>query len=228
MRLVFATNNAHKLEEVRRILPPTCEVISLRDIGFSADIPETGTTLDENSRQKAEAVSLWLKSKVESQKSKDESQKSKDERLQVDGVFADDTGLEVDALGGAPGVYSARYAGEPANDAANRAKLLREMQGLTDRRAHFRTVVTLIRGERIDRTEGIVWGRILTEERGENGFGYDRLFVPVEEDENGRGRTFAQMGEDEKNGISHRGRAVSKMVKPPGPLSEGEISSTND
>ncbi len=199
MRLVFATNNAHKLEEVRRILPPTCEVISLREAGMSADIPETGTTLDENSRQKAEAVCQWLK--------------ANGQWPNVDGVFADDTGLEVEALNGAPGVYSARYAGEPANDANNRAKLIGAMEGMANRRARFRTVVTLIRGERIDRAEGIVWGRILPEERGSNGFGYDRLFVPQEEDENGRGRTFAEMGEDEKNEISHRARAIAAMQK---------------
>jgi len=199
MRLVFATNNAHKLEEVRRILPPVCEVLSLRAIGFSGDIPETGTTLEANSRQKAETISQWLKANGEG--------------LQVDGVFADDTGLEVDGLNGAPGVYSARYAGEPANDAANRAKLLGDMQDLTDRRAHFRTVVTLIRGGRTDRAEGMVYGRILTAERGDNGFGYDRLFVPREEDANGRGRTFAEMGEDEKNEISHRARAMEAMRK---------------
>ena len=199
MRLVFATNNAHKLEEVRRILPPTCAVISLREAGMSADIPETGTTLDENSRQKAEAVCQWLK--------------ANGQWPNVDGVFADDTGLEVEALNGAPGVYSARYAGEPANDANNRAKLIGAMEGMANRRARFRTVVTLIRGERIDRAEGIVWGRILPEERGSNGFGYDRLFVPQEEDENGRGRTFAEMGEDEKNEISHRARAIAAMQK---------------
>ncbi len=199
MRLVFATNNAHKLEEVRRILPPTCAVISLREAGMIADIPETGTTLDENSRQKAEAVCQWLK--------------ANGQWSNVDGVFADDTGLEVEALNGAPGVYSARYAGEPANDANNRAKLIGAMEGMANRRARFRTVVTLIRGERIDRAEGIVWGRILPEERGSNGFGYDRLFVPQEEDENGRGRTFAEMGEDEKNEISHRARAIAAMQK---------------
>ncbi len=199
MRLVFATNNAHKLEEVRRILPPTCAVISLREAGMIADIPETGTTLDENSRQKAEAVCQWLK--------------ANGQWPNVDGVFADDTGLEVEALNGAPGVYSARYAGEPANDANNRAKLIGAMEGMANRRARFRTVVTLIRGERIDRAEGIVWGRILPEERGNNGFGYDRLFVPQEEDENGRGRTFAEMGEDEKNEISHRARAIAAMQK---------------
>ena len=164
-----------------------------------ADIPETGTTLDENSRQKAEAVCQWLK--------------ANGQWPNVDGVFADDTGLEVEALNGAPGVYSARYAGEPANDANNRAKLIGAMEGMANRRARFRTVVTLIRGERIDRAEGIVWGRILQEERGSNGFGYDRLFVPQEEDENGRGRTFAEMGEDEKNEISHRARAIAAMQK---------------
>lgn len=206
MRLVFATNNAHKLEEVRRILPPACEVLSLRDIGFNGDIPETGTTLDANSRQKAEAIWRWMKDTPQ-------PPLKGGERTPIDGVFADDTGLEVDGLNGEPGVYSARYAGEPANDANNRAKLLRAMQGMTNRAAHFRTVVTLIRGERIDQTEGIVEGRIINAERGGNGFGYDRLFVPAEEDENGKGRTFAEMGEDEKNEISHRARAMAAMRK---------------
>ena len=200
MRLVFATNNRHKLEEVRAILPPSCEVLSLREIGFEGDIEETGATLEENSRIKARCVNDGLS------------------RLRlnggvIDGVFADDTGLEVRGLNGQPGVYSARYAGEPANDANNRAKLLREMAGMEDRSAQFRTVVTLIRGEKTEQVEGIVRGRIETAERGENGFGYDRLFVPQEEDENGRGRTFAQMTEEEKNHISHRGRAIAAMTK---------------
>lgn len=195
MRLVFATNNRHKLEEVRAILPPNCEVLSLREIGFEGDIDETGATLEENSRIKACQVAAFVNDDL------------------IDGVFADDTGLEVKGLNGQPGVYSARYAGEPANDAKNRAKLLREMAGMEDRSAQFRTVVTLIRGEKIEQVEGIVRGRIETAERGENGFGYDRLFVPHEEDENGTRRTFAQMTEEEKNHISHRGRAIAAMKK---------------
>lgn len=198
MRLLFATNNRHKLEEVREILPPTCEVISLSDAGFSGDIPETGETLNENSRQKAETICQWLK--------------ANGQWPQIDGVIADDTGLEVKGLNGQPGVYSARYAGEPANDTANRAKLLREMAGMTDREARFRTVVTLIRGEKEEQYEGIVCGRIETAERGENGFGYDRLFVPQEEDDNGRGRTFAQMTDEEKNHISHRSIAFRQLT----------------
>ena len=191
MRLVFASNNAHKLDEVRRIMPSDIEVLSLSDIGFEAEIEETGTTLEENSRIKAEAVYQWILDHG---------------HCSLDGVFADDTGLEIDALGGKPGVYTARWAGEPA---ANRKKALSELQGKTDRGAQFRTVITLIKlnGERLA-VSGIVRGRIAEEEYGEGGFGYDPVFIP-----DGYDKTFGELPAEIKNGISHRGRAIAALVK---------------
>jgi len=191
MRLVFASNNAHKLEEVRRIMPSGIEVLSLSDIGFEADIEETGTTLEENSLIKAEAVYHWIL---------DNGQWT------LDGVFADDTGLEIDALGGKPGVYTARWAGEPA---ANRKKALSELAGRTDRGAQFRTVITLIKvnGERLA-VSGIVRGRIAEEEYGHGGFGYDPVFIPE-----GYDKTFGELPAEIKNSISHRSRALAELVK---------------
>jgi XTP/dITP diphosphohydrolase len=193
MKLVFATNNNHKLEEVRQILPPVYDILSLSDIGFTDDIEETGDTLEANSLLKVRCVTDWLKSRGSNM---------------PDCVFADDTGMEVAALGGAPGVHTARYAGEPADDAANRRKLLEELQktGSTDRRACFRTVVTLARNGRIEQVEGRVDGLIATEEHGTGGFGYDSLFVPE-----GGQRCFAELTSAEKNRISHRGRAMEKL-----------------
>ncbi len=185
--LVFATNNAHKLREVRQMLPPGVEIKSLGEIGCDVDIPETASTLEGNAELKARYVS---------------------ERFGCD-VFADDTGLEVDALGGAPGVYSARYAGPGHDSAANMARLLREMEGETNRRARFRTVIALIRGGRMETVEGIVEGTIATEPQGTDGFGYDPVFIPDEAD----GRSFAQMSPEEKNAISHRGRAMSALME---------------
>lgn len=184
--LVFATNNAHKLREVRQMLPPGVEIKSLAEIGCDADIPETASTLEGNAELKARFVS---------------------ERFGCD-VFADDTGLEVDALGGAPGVYSARYAGPNHDSAANIARLLREMEGKTDRRARFRTVIALIRDGQMHLVEGIVKGTISTEPHGSDGFGYDPVFIP---DEAG-GLSFAQMSPEEKNAISHRGRAIAALM----------------
>ena len=202
MKLVFASNNAHKLEEVRAIMPAGIDVLSLREVGFEQEIEETGTTLEENSRIKAETVSQWLTAN---------SQQS------VDGVFADDTGLEIDALDGKPGVYTARWyldggerlkvKGEREIFAANRAKALRELKGQTDRGAQFKTVVTLIRGNEIQQAVGIVRGRIDTAERGEGGFGYDPIFVPE-----GYDKTFAELPAETKNSISHRARAMEKLV----------------
>ena len=186
MVLYFATNNAHKLEEVRKILPIEYEVRSLRELGCTEDIPETSPTLAGNSLQKAEYV--WSHYHVD--------------------CFADDTGLEVDALGGAPGVRTARYAGEPACDAANRQKLLSELNGKTDRCAHFSTVVTLIRSGEVQQVEGRVYGSIATEERGANGFGYDSLFIPE-----GYESTFAELPAEVKNQISHRARAMEALRK---------------
>lgn len=191
MRLVFASNNAHKLAEVRSIMPAGIEVLSLHDIGFEHEIDETGTTLEENSAIKAEAVYQWI---VENG------------HCTLDGVFADDTGLEIDALGGKPGVYTARWAGEPA---ANRKKALSELAGKEDRSAQFRTVITLIKasGERIA-VSGIVRGRIATEEYGEGGFGYDPVFIPE-----GYDKTFGELPAAIKNSISHRSRALAELVK---------------
>ena len=194
MRLVFASNNAHKLEEVRRIMPAGIEVLSLSDIGFEADIEETGTTLEENSAIKASTVAAFIV----------ESGKWKVERL--DGVFADDTGLEIDALGGKPGVYTARWAGEPA---ANRKKALAELKGKENRNAQFRTVITLIKvnGEQLA-VSGIVRGRIAKEEYGNGGFGYDPVFIPE-----GYDKTFGELPAEIKNSISHRSRALAGLVK---------------
>lgn len=191
MRLVFASNNAHKLDEVRRIMPSDIEVLSLSDIGFEAEIEETGTTLEENSAIKAEAVYQWILDHG---------------HCSLDGVFADDTGLEIDALGGKPGVYTARWAGEPA---ANRKKALSELQGKTDRGAQFRTVITLIKvnGERLA-VSGIVRGRIAEEEYGNGGFGYDPVFIPE-----GYDKTFGELPAEIKNRISHRARALQALVK---------------
>ena len=198
MRLVFASNNDHKLSEVRQIMPPYVEVLSLRDIGFEAEIDETGSTLEANSRIKAETVSDWISGKRPS-------------LSDIDGVFADDTGLEIDALHGAPGVYTARWAGEPA---ANRAKALRELDGNENRGCQFRTVITLIRFSAdggkpsVCQVEGVVRGRIATAEYGEGGFGYDPLFIPE-----GYDRTFAELPASVKNSISHRARALKELVK---------------
>jgi XTP/dITP diphosphohydrolase len=190
MKLVFATNNAHKLDEVRRILPADVEVLSLEQVGFLHDIDETGTTLAENSRIKAETVAEWLRA---------------NSQQPVDGVFADDTGLEIEALGGKPGVYTARWAGEPA---ANRKKALSELADKPNRAAQFRTVVTLIDRTGTRQVDGIVRGRIATEERGDGGFGYDPVFIPE-----GYDRTFAELPAEIKNTISHRARAMSELKK---------------
>lgn len=183
---VFATNNDHKLSEVRAMLPEGVEVSSLRQAGLETDIPETADTLEGNAELKARFVA---------------------ERLGCD-VFADDTGLEVEALGGTPGVYSARYAGEGHDSKANMAKLLREMEGITNRRARFRTVIALLRQGHLQLVEGTVNGRIATEPSGTDGFGYDPIFIPDE----GDGRSFAEMSPHEKNAISHRGRAMARLI----------------
>lgn len=186
MKLVFATNNKHKLQEVRDILGNRIEVLSLSDIDCHDDIPETGTTLEENALIKAR----WVSEKYNCN------------------CFADDTGLEVAALGGAPGVYSARYAGEECNSVANMEKLLQNLTEKTDRSAQFRTVIALIiNGEEI-LFDGVVKGTITTEKSGDSGFGYDPIFVPE-----GYDISFAQMGNKEKNSISHRFRATEKLSK---------------
>lgn len=185
-RIVFATNNAHKLAEVKAVLGAEYELVTLREVGITEDIPETGATLDENATIKARYVY---------------------EHTGLD-CFADDTGLEVAALDGAPGVHSARYATDGHDFAANNAKLLREMEGKEDRRARFRTVISLIRNGVEEQVEGIVEGRIATAMSGSEGFGYDPLFIPE-----GYDISFAEMSAEEKNAISHRGRAVEELRK---------------
>jgi XTP/dITP diphosphohydrolase len=187
MRLCFASNNAHKLDEIRPLLPAGTELLSLADIGCHEELPETQDTLAGNARQKAEYV--W-------------------EHYGV-ACFADDTGLEVTALGGAPGVYSARYAGPQRSAEDNVQKLLTELRSHADRSARFRTVVALVLpGGVVHEFEGAVEGRITEQLSGTGGFGYDPVFQPTE----GYGRTFAEMTTTEKNQISHRARAVAGLV----------------
>lgn len=191
-RIVFATNNQHKLQEIREILSPEFEIVSLKEIGCHEDIPETGNTLEENALQKARYVS---------------------ERYHIS-CFADDTGLEVEALEGAPGVHSARYAeGTDHDSEANMTKLLRELEGKENRQARFRTVIALIElgedeTENVHLFEGIVEGHISTERQGNEGFGYDPIFVPE-----GYEKSFAALGETIKNHISHRVRSVKKLAE---------------
>ncbi len=184
MKLVFATNNLHKLDEVRKITAGRAEIASLRDINCHDDIPETGSTLEENALQKARYIK---------------------DKFGCD-CFADDTGLEVEALGGAPGVYSARYAGEAHDSEANMQKLLSEMEGKENRRARFRTVIALVLDGKEYMFEGIVNGIITEDKRGTNGFGYDPVFMP-----DGYTKTFAELGDNVKNAISHRAEAVRKL-----------------
>ncbi len=186
MKLIFATNNRHKLEEVSQKLGPGFELSTPRDHGITEEIPETAETLEGNALQKARYLY---------------------ERTRAD-CFSDDTGMEVDALDGAPGVRSARYAGEAHDNAANRALLLKNMEGKTDRRARFRTVIALILGGKEYLFEGRVEGTIGTEEIGREGFGYDPLFIPEDQT-----KTFAEMTLEEKGRISHRGRAVEKLAE---------------
>ena len=185
MKIIFATNTAHKLSEVQAVLGDGYELVTPRQCGIEEDIPETAATLEGNARQKAHYLY---------------------ERTGLD-CFADDTGLEVEALDGAPGVHSARYATDGHDFAANNRLLLKNLTGCENRRARFRTVICLIEGGEERLFEGIVEGRIIDHEAGTEGFGYDPLFVP-----DGFDRTFAEMTADEKNDISHRGRAVRKLV----------------
>ncbi len=198
MKIVFATNNQHKLQEIRDILGSEFEIVSLKDIGCDVDIPETGNTLEENAIQKAQYVYDHYNLSC----------------------FADDTGLEVEALNGEPGVHSARYAeGTDHDSEANMAKLLRNLEGKDNRKARFRTVIALIQKQdvcpcgctsikKVNRFEGIVDGSIATEKHGTAGFGYDPIFVPE-----GYDKSFAELGESIKNGISHRARAVAKLAE---------------
>jgi XTP/dITP diphosphohydrolase len=184
--LVFATNNAHKLQEVQQMLDENFVIKSLADIGFSGDIPETQPTIEGNAHQKSEYIF---------------------ERFSCD-VFADDTGLEIEALNGEPGVYSARYAGKNCSFKDNCDKVLTGLQGQINRKARFKTVIDLIIDGKVYQFEGIVEGEITSGYVGEGGFGYDPIFKPM-----GFDKTFAEMLLEEKNKISHRGRAVKKLVE---------------
>ena len=186
MKLVFATNNAHKLREVSQVVGDEFTLISLRECGIVEDIPEEQPTLEGNALQKARYIYA---------------------RTGLD-CFADDTGLEVDALGGEPGVRSARYATDGHDDEANKRLLLERMEGIEARGAQFRTAIALIIGGKEYLFEGIVRGHITTEEKGEGGFGYDPLFVAE-----GCEQSFAEISAEEKNAISHRGRAVRKLAE---------------
>ncbi|GJM28636.1 MAG: non-canonical purine NTP pyrophosphatase [Cyclobacteriaceae bacterium] len=183
--LCIATNNEHKLKEVKAMLPDGYKLLSLKDIGCDIELPEEQTTIRGNAQQKASYVKV---------------------HFGVD-CFADDTGLEVEALNGAPGVYSARYAGPEADDQENCKKLIQELTGEENRKARFRTVICLFRENEVHYFEGIVDGTITEEGIGVQGFGYDPIFIP-----DGYNQTFAQMSEQQKNQISHRGRAVRKLV----------------
>lgn len=185
MKIIFATNNAHKLSEVQAVLGDSFELVTPRMCGVEEDIPETAATLEGNASQKSHY--LYEKTGLD--------------------CFADDTGLEVEALGGEPGVHSARYATDGHDFAANNRLLLKNLEGKENRRARFRTVISLIEGGEEHLFEGIVEGRIIDHESGSEGFGYDPLFVP-----DGFDRTFAEMTAEEKNAVSHRGRAVRKLV----------------
>lgn len=185
MKLVFATNNNHKLKELQAILGDRFELLSLKDIGCYEEIPEEQPTLEENARQKA----FYVYEKYGYS------------------CFADDTGLEIESLGGEPGVFSARYAGPAKNSEENMKMVLDKLAKINNRKARFRTVISLVMNGKERQFEGIVEGEILKHKRGGSGFGYDPLFLP-----SGYNRSFAEMSLTEKNKISHRGRAVEKLV----------------
>jgi XTP/dITP diphosphohydrolase len=185
MKLVFATNNLNKLKEVQEMLPNSIEILSLKDINCFDEIDETETTLEGNARLKASYIT---------------------EKFGAN-CFADDTGLEVAILNGKPGVYSARFAGEPSNSENNMQKLLHELNGKENRKAQFRTAICLNLDGKQFLFEGICKGNILTKKQGEEGFGYDPIFQP-----NGYPESFAAMQRNEKNKISHRGLAIEKLV----------------
>lgn len=185
MKLVFATHNQHKFKEVNKLMPKPIDLVSLEDIGCFDEIPETGATLEENAKLKANYV------------------------INTFGLpcFADDTGLLVDALNGAPGVYSARYAGKESNADANIAKLLAELKGKTNRLAKFKTVIAYRQENETKIFEGFVEGKITIKRQGNEGFGYDPIFMPL-----GYQKTFAQLPIEVKNSMSHRGRAIQKLI----------------
>lgn len=185
-KIIFATNNTHKLLEVKEILGTAVEVVSLNEIGFIGDIEETEHTLEGNAQLKARFIN---------------------DKYQQD-CFADDTGLEIDALQGRPGVFSARYAGEPSDSRKNTEKILAEMEGVKNRKARFRTVICLIEDGKNRFFEGKIEGEIAHAPTGAKGFGYDPIFIP-----NGYDKTFAELTIEQKNSISHRALAVNELVK---------------
>lgn len=184
--IVFATNNKNKLREIRDIVGSKYNILSLSDINCHEDIPETADTIEGNALLKARFVK---------------------EKYGYD-CFADDTGLEVEALGNRPGVYSARFAGEDCNSENNINKLLSELEGIENRKARFRTVIALIKGENEEEFEGVIYGNISHERHGEGGFGYDKVFVPENYE-----KTFAEMLPEEKNSISHRAKATRLLIE---------------
>lgn len=185
MQLVFATHNQNKFVEVQAMMPPHIELLSLSHIGCEEDIAETADTIEGNALLKAQYVRDFYK---------------------LD-CFADDTGLEVIALNNQPGVYSARYAGEPHNSMANMRKLLQNLEGKPDRRAHFKTAIALVQGNSKKIFLGICEGEITEKARGEAGFGYDPIFQPI-----GFDQTFAQMSLSQKSEVGHRGKAIRKLI----------------
>ena len=186
LSLVFATNNSHKLQEVRQILADVAKVVSLAEIGCHEDVPEKGLTLEANALQKAQFVATKY------------------------GVycFADDTGLEVEALNMRPGVFSARYAGDDKKSEKNIEKLLQELQPYENKKARFRTVIALVSNRGNYLFEGVINGHIIAEKRGSSGFGYDPVFIPEHHTQ-----SFAEMSENKKNAISHRAMAVKKLLQ---------------
>lgn len=186
MELVFATNNPYKLRELQQLLGDEIHLLSLKDIGCGDEVPENQQTLEGNAAEK----SFFIFEKYGYN------------------CFADDTGLEIDALDGEPGVYSARFAGEEKSAEANMAKVLEKMKGITNRKARFRTVISLVIDGKENQFEGFVEGEILREKRGTEGFGYDPIFQP-----HGISQSFAEMNSEQKNQLSHRGRAVQKLVR---------------
>ncbi len=186
MKLIFATHNHNKLKEVKSLVPTSIELLSLDDINFNDEIEETATTIEGNALLKAKTI--YEKTGIN--------------------CFADDSGLLVDSLNGDPGVYSARYAGEQKNDEDNMQKLLHELKDKSNRNAHFKTAMALIVDDKEYLFEGKIEGKIISEKLGINGFGYDPLFIP-----NGYNETFAQLDSETKNKISHRARALQKMIE---------------
>ncbi len=184
-KLVFATNNQHKLNEIKNILNDRYDLVSLKDLNINEDIPEDYNSIEENAARKA--LFVYNKYKID--------------------CFADDTGLEIEALNGEPGVYSARYAGDQCNFENNIKKVLRKLLGVKNRKARFRTVISLVENGHIVNFEGSINGKIIYQKRGIHGFGYDPIFQP-----DGYKQTFAEMTMDEKNKISHRAKAIEKLV----------------